>query len=649
MGLFFDCKPEENFNKLEITEEIRHENHENENDNNNSTKLSKSNIDTNDIKKENSKSEIIKKETNEKNEINKIKPNNAKIKKEKKKNKTDDIIINNTDEDFSNKKKIKDNKDNVGKINEKKNKKEVINAINSVNFDNKKKKINNTIFINNSNVTISNRNNDSNNNSHIKNSNNKETKLKLKESEIKKEYNCFNTNEENIELDELINKVFNNNTKISNNNNKNNVTESDLDYQYNKDYFDQLYSEQSQYNINYKPENEDNEKIINKLEEIKEKINNKNKPKKKKKKIRAKTEYYTFKPKTISRTMNNKQIKKNIPMYRRQTPPNNYNFIFNSYTFDRNKNFQKYKNNNNFGCFSLENSFNNNLCFSMLGKSVREPFYNNNYINNSNVSFQQKNSLVKRNSRETQSRFSLQQSYLSNSSMFNINSSGINNYNKKNNREKRLFNVVSKNIKKNKDKKEYKKNKSVEKKLVNFEKENGKVNSHILFHQYRDIAEICLPSLEDSLINNSLTESCINNKVILNYNKLNHFNTSIVLYDGNLYKVLDRKNSGFKVSKRYFQITKNCFKYFKDMESAKNDKLNTPLVQFDIRHIKDLQIVDQNFLKDIKIEGKDIEFVFCIYLYQNDDFFVFATDNENYGNSIFDVLNLLKNYYEDKK
>jgi hypothetical protein len=170
----------------------------------------------------------------------------------------------------------------------------------------------------------------------------------------------------------------------------------------------------------------------------------------------------------------------------------------------------------------------------MLGKSLREPFYNH---YNSNISFQQKNSLVKRNSRETQSRLSLQQSYLSNSSMFNINSSEINKNSKIINREKRLFNVVSKNIKKNKDNKKYKKNKSVEKKLENIEKENGKVNSHILFHQYRDIVEICLPSLEDSLINNSLTESCINNKIILNYNKLNHFNTSIILYDGNLYKV----------------------------------------------------------------------------------------------------------------
>ena len=41
--------------------------------------------------------------------------------------------------------------------------------------------------------------------------------------------------------------------------------------------------------------------------------------------------------------------------------------------------------------------------------------------------------------------------------------------------------------------------------------------------------------------------------------------------------------------------------------------------------------------------------VFCIYLNQNNDFFVFAVNNENFGKSVFNVLNLLKNYYEDKK
>ena len=137
------------------------------------------------------------------------------------------------------------------------------------------------------------------------------------------------------------------------------------------------------------------------------------------------------------------------------------------------------------------------------------------------------------------------------------------------------------------------------------------------------------------------------NKAILNYNKLNHLNTSLILYDGILYKVSDKKNKGFKLSQRYFQILKNCFRYYNKINKEKSEE--KPLVQFDIRHIKDLQIIDNDFLSEYKIDNKDIEMVFCIYLNQNDDFFVFAVNNENLGKSVFDMLNLLKNYYEDKK
>lgn len=73
------------------------------------------------------------------------------------------------------------------------------------------------------------------------------------------------------------------------------------------------------------------------------------------------------------------------------------------------------------------------------------------------------------------------------------------------------------------------------------------------------------------------------------------------------------------------------------------------MVQFDIRHIKDLQIIENDFLMEYKVDNRDIEMVFCIYLNQNNDFFVFAVNNENLGKSIFDFLSLLKNYYEDKK
>ena len=257
-------------------------------------------------------------------------------------------------------------------------------------------------------------------------------------------------------------------------------------------------------------------------------------------------------------------------------------------------------------------------------------------------------------SKDTPTKISMQKSYLNNSSMFNISSSYMRTQNiMKKNKEKRLYNVVAKNLRRNSNTYKNKKNKikSYKKKIINIDKEiNNNSSSNLLYHQYRDIAEVGLPINynEESLINNIISESSINNKIIFNYNKLNKFNTSIILYDGFLHKVIDRKNNGFKLSKRYFQITKNCFRYYNLIENAKNEN-DKPLVQFDIRHIKDLQIVDYDFLKDIKIDEKDIEFVFCIYLFQNDDFFVFAVNNENFGNSVFNILTLLKNYYENKK
>jgi hypothetical protein len=308
----------------------------------------------------------------------------------------------------------------------------------------------------------------------------------------------------------------------------------------------------------------------------------------------------------------------------------------------------------------------------MFNKSVKSPFYNNarNLSYNSNINnnkpFWKKNSIGKW-SKGTPGRFNLQNSYFNNSSINNISSSCINQNNMKNNKEKKFYNIVSKNIIKNPIKKSNtNKNKNNNKKILennNNSNSNSNIlintelddeikfdnNQNLLYHQYRDIIEADLPMIynEESLMSNNLSESNINNKIIINYNKLNNYKTTVILYDGILYKIIDKKNSGFKASKRYFQITKNCFRYYNEIENAKNK--DEPLVQFDIRHIKDLQVINYDFLKDVKIDEKDIKFVFCIYLYQNDDFFVFAVSDENYGNSIFNVLNLLKNYYEDKK
>ena len=87
-------------------------------------------------------------------------------------------------------------------------------------------------------------------------------------SVIKQDFKCFNTNEDNIELDEFLNNVFttnSNNNKANSwcyTNNKNVFTESDIDYNYNKEYFDQLYSEQSQIKLGINTLNENDEKTM---------------------------------------------------------------------------------------------------------------------------------------------------------------------------------------------------------------------------------------------------------------------------------------------------------------------------------------------------------------------------------------------------
>ena len=577
MGAFLECRVEKDFPKVEISKEISNENNKNNND------------------KEKTKN-ILKEKRNKKNK------NLGKEKIEE-----DDMIIINTDEEKSN---------NGKEINIKK-----------MTNNNKNKKINNTIFINNSNVTIDQR---------------KENKLKDDLNEIKNDFN-FN-NEDNIELDEILSNVFNNDNKI---NNKNNFfTESDIDYNYSKEYFDQLYTEQSQINLDINPLNENDEKIIKKLNQLKEKINNKNKPKEKNKKHNFRFEFNPIKVhRTIS--MTNKQIKKNIPSYRKNQG------IFNSISFNNNHRFRKFKvhdySNGGLNHKTSVNSFNKSLYSSLMGTSIKENIYN--FSNNTNED------LYIKNSRGTPSFYSMHKSYLNNSSINQTSSNGINSQSKYP-KNKNLYTVVSKRLKKKaKPKVSQNKNSKIKENLISkfdIKKEienEEKNNNNILYHKYRDIIEIFLPNNfnKESVINNKIytISETNNNKGILNYNKLNNLKTSIILYDGILHKVTDKKIKGFKLSKRYFQITKNCFRYYNSLENVQKEE--KPLVQFDIRHIKDLQIIENDFLGEYKIDNKDIEMVFCIYLNQNNDFFVFAVNNENFGKSVFNVLNLLKNYYEDKK
>ena len=596
----FDCRVEKNFTQLEVSEEIT-KNNENEH------KLK-------DKKNFKHKRDIRSKKIKRNKELNNITNTTN--------NEEDDVIIINTDEekDFNDKENTNKNKNN--NASEKKN-----------------KKINNTIFINNSNVTISQL---------------KEKKLKEELNSIKPNSNYFNTNEDNIELDEILNDVFNNNRASNINfNNKNFLTQSDIDYNYNKEYFDQLYSEQSHIKLELKNLNENDEKIIKKLNKLKEKINNKNKPKQKAKYHKYKFE---FNPTKVQRTISltNKQIKKNIPNYRKAQG------FFNSICFNKNSYLNKFKGNKNLNGMhnsTLGNSFNKSLYNSLMFDSVKEHLYNNS-MNSNNLS----NNFIDggniyRHSKGTPSIYSIHKSYFNNSSINQSSSNGFSSQ-VKSQKNKGLYKVIT-NKTKNKSKQKISSNKiknfknnlmniEIKKEIENNYDEN---DNNLFFHQYRDIIEIILPNnfYKDSISENKIyaISKSNKNKAILNYKKLNQINTSTILYDGILYKVSDKKNKGFKLSKRYFQIKKNCFRYYSDFFKEKNEE--KPLVQFDIRHIKDLQIIENDFLFEYKIENKDIEMVFCIYLNQNEDFFVFAVNNENLGKSVFDILNLLKNYYEDKK
>ena len=187
---------------------------------------------------------------------------------------------------------------------------------------------------------------------------------------------------------------------------------------------------------------------------------------------------------------------------------------------------------------------------------------------------------------------------------------------------------------------------------------NQKINycMNLLSNPYKDIIEVYLPKKSGkSLIDNEIIRNIINNKYILSYKIINSLDTDKILNDGFIYKLIDNieyyyNNEDYKYEllSRYFQITKNCFKYYNNIYEAINEK-DKPLVQFDIRYIKSIEIMDNNILKNYKINGnKNIEIIFCIYLNQNNDFFVFAHNNLFIGNNIINILLFLKRYYAKK-
>ena len=143
---------------------------------------------------------------------------------------------------------------------------------------------------------------------------------------------------------------------------------------------------------------------------------------------------------------------------------------------------------------------------------------------------------------------------------------------------------------------------------------------------------------ESFIVKKLIFEKEKNKFVNINYLILNKLNVNDVLYDGFFYKININKN---KIFKRYFQITKNCFKYYKNIFDFKNNKI--PLVQFEIIKISNLIIVDNKFFNYQFLN--EIKFIFQINLFNFDDIFLFGNEIVENGKNIFNILNFLINYY----
>ena len=514
------------------------------------------------------------------------------------------------------------------------------NASNNISPD----KITNTILINNSNITINNTNRGYIRDRLIKKKHkNSDSFLDNFNNKINNRYGnntYINNNFDSIEIDEIPKSNLNErkiykmkydtktNTKYNEVSHHFYNTEANLDLPLKKSQkrynSNTNYLSLSQYEINSSKKPDDT--IINKMEELKEqiksKINNKNfSP-------QTRTTYPVFDPnnnKEQSRikkneTLDIRHIKRNIPSYRRSYSKSN-----NMYMATLNPMIESQE--------RREKTINKNYARSLLNSNVKKRKIKNFY----NFSFK------KREKKNKIKNISIQLNNNSNSnSQRNIASIVEPLSDTKRIKNKKLYDLISQNIV------------SEEKKISKNNINNDDINNmdKILSVKYRDAIEIDISSinLKESLIDKELTEEIINNKIIINFSKLENINTSQILFDGILYKVVDNLNNSdkkFRFMERYFQLKKNCFRYYNNIQLARYNQ-DKPLVQFDIRHIKNLKIVDKSIFDEYDLRGKKIQFCFAIFLNQNSDFFVFVLCDENFGNSLFCLMNLLKNFYEDK-
>ena len=160
-----------------------------------------------------------------------------------------------------------------------------------------------------------------------------------------------------------------------------------------------------------------------------------------------------------------------------------------------------------------------------------------------------------------------------------------------------------------------------------------------------DIIKLKIP-FKGTQINHNLLNISVNGIFTLNFNMLSNFSDKAILFDGNIYKVTKEENGISRLIFRYFQITKKKFKFYKNIYSLLTIN-NKPLEEFDIKCMRNIEILDLNLLKN-KNEPK-INFAFVINLIENINFFILATNDKNFGTNMINLLNLLKKYKDEFK
>ena len=176
--------------------------------------------------------------------------------------------------------------------------------------------------------------------------------------------------------------------------------------------------------------------------------------------------------------------------------------------------------------------------------------------------------------------------------------------------------------------------------INNYKKEKDGNDSIIKSKDNKDIIKVKI-QFKGTQINKTLLNNSVNNIFILNYNLLSKISNNSILYDGNIYKVTNTKKGESKLIMRYFQITKLYFRYFNNVQSLLLPN-NKPLDFFEIKKIKNIEIIDINLLKNKNKNEYKIKFAFVVNLIENINFFIFATNDKEFGFNIINILNLIK-------